>query len=97
MQKDNDELRKTVEDELAECFPHWPRPDDAMIIREKRATFSCRVGINALRPGNKTNIDGLWLAGDYTKSAYPATLESAVLSGQRTAELIHQDYVNKTD
>jgi len=62
-----------------------------MIIREKRATFSCRVGINALRPKNQTNIGGLWLAGDYTQTAYPATLESAVLSGQQTASLIQQD------
>lgn len=96
MEKDNDELIKTVENELAECFPHWPGPDSAMVIREKRATFSSRVGINSLRPENKTKIDGLWLAGDYTKSAYPATLESAVLSGQQTAMLIHQNYLSNS-
>jgi len=97
MEKDNDTLRNTIEGELAECFPHWPRPDDAMVIREKRATFSSRVGVNALRPENTTNVDGLWLAGDYTKSAYPATLEAAVISGRYTAELIHQTDLNKTN
>ena len=95
MEKDNDELIKIVENELAECFPHWPSPEDALVIREKRATFNCRVGVNALRPENKTEIDGLWLAGDYTKSAYPATLESAVLSGHLTARLIHRGYLTK--
>ena len=81
MQMDNEALLKTVEDELAECYPHWPKPEETMIIREKRATFSSRTGVNALRPKNKTNISGLWLTGDYTKIAYPATLESAVISG----------------
>jgi len=96
MEKDNDELTQTIEKEMAECFPHWPSPESTMVIREKRATFSSRVGINTFRPENKTRIDGLWLAGDYTKSAYPATLESAVLSGHQTAELIHQDYLSKS-
>lgn len=91
MQMNNETLVQTVEDEMAECFPHWPIPDDTMIIREKRATFSCRTGVNALRPYNRTSIEGLWLVGDYTQTAYPATLESAVLSGQQTAAHIHEE------
>ena len=90
MEKDNDELRNIVESELAECFPHWPSPEDVLIIREKRATFNCRAGINNLRPANQTGVKGLWLAGDYTHMPYPATLESAVLSGHQTAKLINQ-------
>jgi squalene-associated FAD-dependent desaturase len=90
MEKDNNELLGHVEAELADCFPHWPKPDGAKIIREKRATFSCRAGINSLRPDNKTNVNGLWLAGDYTRTPYPATLESAVISGHQTAMLINQ-------
>ncbi len=90
MQLDNDQLANTIKSELANCFPHWPQADDVKIIREKRATYSCRVGIDLLRPDNKTRINGLWLAGDYTKTSYPATIESAVISGKRTAELINQ-------
>ncbi len=90
MQLDNEQLASTIQSELANCFPHWPQADDIKIIREKRATYSCRVGIDLLRPNNKTRINGLWLAGDYTKSFYPATIESAVLSGKHTAELINQ-------
>ncbi|MBL8446503.1 MAG: FAD-dependent oxidoreductase, partial [Zoogloeaceae bacterium] len=48
-------------------------------ITEKRATFSCRPGLQ--RPTHRTPIPGLWLAGDYVESDYPATLESAVRSG----------------
>jgi len=89
MQLDNEQLAATIESELANCFPHWPRADDIKIIREKRATFSCRVGVDLLRPGNKTCIKGLWLTGDYTNTHYPATIESAVISGKTTAQLIH--------
>lgn len=90
MQLDNDELAKQVQRELQHCFPHWPAPDDAMVIREKRATFSCRSGIATIRPNNASPVKGLWFAGDYTDTDYPATLESAVISGTRTAQRIHQ-------
>jgi len=89
MQMENDELAKHVQDELHKCFPHWPRAEDIKIIREKRATFSSRVNIDSLRPMNKTPIQGLWLCGDYTATGYPATIESAVISGKVTAELIN--------
>jgi hydroxysqualene dehydroxylase len=49
------------------------------VIAEKRATYSCRPGIQ--RPANATALDGFYLAGDYTESDYPATLEAAVRSG----------------
>ena len=39
------------------------------------------------RPANETGVDGLLLAGDYTDSDYPATLEAAVRSGIRAAHL----------
>lgn len=90
MQMDNDELIITIQNELADLFPHWPEAEQAMVIREKRATFDCRSGINLLRPTNRTALPGLWLAGDFTNTGYPATLESAIISGQHSAELILQ-------
>ncbi|RIX45564.1 MAG: FAD-dependent oxidoreductase [Rhodocyclales bacterium GT-UBC] len=53
------------------------------VIREKRATFSCRPGI--ARPGETTTHPRIRLAGDYTFAEYPATLEGAVRSGLRAA------------
>ena len=90
MQMDNDILTEHIQAELGKCFPHWPRALEVMVIREKRATFSSRVNIDALRPGNKTAIRGLWLCGDFTATGYPATIESAVLSGKTCADLIQR-------
>lgn len=86
----SDDLTARVTKELADCFPHWPLHQDAQLVREKRATFCARAGIDAFRPDNRTPVRGLWLAGDYTSTGLPATLESAVRSGQRCARLVVQ-------
>ncbi len=82
---DNATLVKRIAAELAATFPAWPAPAEHLVVREKRATFSSRAGIDALRPGNRTSFDGLWLAGDYTDTGLPATLEGAVRSGVHCA------------
>jgi uncharacterized protein with NAD-binding domain and iron-sulfur cluster len=46
--------------------------------------------VDQYRPTPATGIDGLWLAGDYTDTGYPATLEGAVRSGLECARLIIQ-------
>ena len=56
------------------------------VITEKRATFACTPDL--VRPANQTAYDNLLLAGDYTASDYPATIEGAVRSGLIAAELI---------
>jgi len=53
-----------------------------------RATLKCSVGIGAGRPANPTPVKGLWLAGDYTKTGYPAPLEGGVRSGVNCARRI---------
>ena len=60
----------------------------AQVITEKRATFACRPGV--FRPAMRTPVPGLWLAGDYVDSAYPATLEAAVRSGVACARAMMQ-------
>ncbi len=49
------------------------------VITEKRATFSCDLGLN--RPDNTTIYPNLFIAGDYTAGDYPATIEGAIRSG----------------
>lgn len=88
MKLDNQALCEMVESEIADFFPTWPKAQRRMVIREKRATFDCTSHCNNYRPGNKTPVQGLWLAGDYTNTNLPATLESAVRSGKRCAQSI---------
>jgi hypothetical protein len=79
------DLAATLHDELATALRDLPSPLWTRVIAEKRATFSCRPAL--ARPPNETPIPGLLLAGDYTASDYPATLESAVRSGIAAARL----------
>lgn len=75
----DEELAAALHRELAACLPSLPAPLGNRVLREKRATFACVPQL--VRPGNATVLPGLWLAGDYTASDYPATLEAAVRSG----------------
>ncbi len=99
MQLENEQLIEQIKKELALLYPDWPQPSDAMVIREKRATFHCSFDISQLRPENKTPVEGLWLAGDYTNTGYPATLEGAVRSGLQCARQIIEELKppNETD
>ncbi len=54
------------------------------VIRERRATFSIAPG-QPPRPGTRTDVEGLVLAGDWIDTGLPATIESAVESGHRAA------------
>jgi uncharacterized protein with NAD-binding domain and iron-sulfur cluster len=75
-------VRRELEDELGPLPPlAWHR-----VIAEKRATFECSVGL--VRPSTRTPLADLHLAGDYTESDYPATLEAAVRSGIAAAKQV---------
>jgi len=63
----------------------------ALVIREKRATFSPQPGAEALRPDASTGVAGLYLAGDWTRTGWPATMEGAVRGGYLAAEQILHD------
>ena len=85
---DQEALAAAVAAQLAQAFalPGLAAPLWSRVITDKRATFACTPGL--ARPGNATALPGLVLAGDYTASDYPATLESAVRSGQGAAAAI---------
>jgi zeta-carotene desaturase len=58
----------------------------AHVVKEVRATFSATPEAESKRPGNRTSIPNLFLAGDWTRSGWPATMEGAVRSGYMAAE-----------
>ena len=63
-------------------LPPW------QIVRERRATFEATPEQNALRPGAETALKNLFLAGDWTDTGLPATIEGSVRSGDRAADLV---------
>jgi len=81
-----DELGVRVHHELKRELGGLPDPLWRRVIAEKRATFACTPGLS--RPPQATALRNFFLAGDYTASDYPASLEAAVRSGIRCAELV---------
>jgi len=91
-----DRLLDTPREELAQAIwrdickatglqaelPPW------QIVRERRATFEATPEQNALRPGAATAFKNLFLAGDWTDTGLPATIEGSVRSGNRAADLV---------
>jgi zeta-carotene desaturase len=78
---------------LAEVRNALPRARDAKllkatVIKEAAATFSPQPGVDQWRPIQQTKIRGMFLAGDWTKTGWPATMEGAVRSGYLAAEAV---------
>ena len=67
---------------VAAALPPW------QIVRERRATFAATPAQNARRPGAQTAWDNLVLAGDWTATGLPATIEGAIRSGARAAQRV---------
>lgn len=88
LEQGNEVLAAQVAAQLTQALrmPALAAPLWSRVISEKRATFACTPDLR--RPANDIGIEGLVLAGDYTASDYPATLESAVRSGTAAARLV---------
>ncbi len=85
--KSNGELVAAAEAALRRYFPAMAgaRITRALVQREPMATFASTPELEALRPGPVTPIAGFYLAGDWTATGLPATIEGAVRSGERAA------------
>jgi zeta-carotene desaturase len=88
----NDELVALAMDELTSALPEVRDATlrRAVVVRERRATFSVAPGQPA-RPSTVTGVPGLYLAGDWIDTGLPATIESAVMSGHGAADAASRD------
>lgn len=84
------ELARAVGAQLAVALPAWPQPRVVGVVREKRATFDPRPGIEALRVGIEGSHPHLWYAGDHVNTGLPATIEGAVRAGRQCAAAIDE-------
>ncbi|MEO6379783.1 MAG: FAD-dependent oxidoreductase, partial [Caulobacteraceae bacterium] len=89
LDSDREELAQRIWQDVAvvhglplEPLPPW------QIVKERRATFAATPQQEAKRPGPETPWENLWLAGDWTATGLPATLEGAVRSGRKAAGLV---------
>jgi hydroxysqualene dehydroxylase len=84
----NEALAARAYEELTSALPaaRAARLLRSVVVRERRATFSLAPG-QPSRPGTRTAVRGLLLAGDWIDTGLPATIEGAVVSGHRAAEL----------
>jgi squalene-associated FAD-dependent desaturase len=76
------DICQTAGIDTATELPPW------QIVRERRATFEATPEQNKLRPGASTAFKNLFLAGDWTDTGLPATIEGSVRSGDRAADLV---------
>ena len=67
---------------LPPALPPW------QIVKERRATFTATPEQNAKRPTARTRLANLVLAGDWTDTGLPATIEGAVRSGHKAADIV---------
>ncbi|MBM3492847.1 MAG: FAD-dependent oxidoreductase [Armatimonadetes bacterium] len=71
--------------------PRPMQPYHARVVVEHRATFVPSPGIEEVRPANATTLRGLALAGEWTATGWPSTMESAARSGRSAAALVLRD------
>lgn len=89
LRQTNEELTALAIEEATDAMPELKRAQirRVRVIREPNATFSLAAG-QPVRPGVRTAVRGLLLAGDWTDTGLPATIEGAVLSGHRAAAAV---------
>lgn len=82
------EVRQVTQSVTATKLPHAAPP--ARVIVEKRATFEASVAQDERRPSTETPLSNLVLAGDWTQTGLPSTIEGAIRSGVEAARVLNQ-------
>ena len=87
MDGDREELAALCWKDVAAVYGHSGALPPWQIVKERRATFAATPEQEAKRPGAMTQWNNLYLAGDWTATGLPASIEGAVRSGRRVGEL----------
>ena len=87
---DQEQVSGRVWAELSKAFGLNPEPPPCRVLWEKRATFACTPEQLARRPGPRSPRPGVVLAGDWTDTGLPATIEGAIRSGEAAAAALLQ-------
>jgi len=90
MEAPREELAATIWGEVAKLTGLAPDLPRWQIVRERRATFAATPAEAARRPGPRTRTENLVLAGDWTDTRLPATIEGSIRSGQTAAASVLQ-------
>ena len=90
LRQSREEILRSALEELAGFFPavREVRLVKSGVLKEARATFSVTPGLDRFRPASDAPGDGLFLAGDWTRTEWPSTMEGAVRSGRLAAEAV---------
>jgi len=93
LKQGREEILARALQELGLFFPATKsvRPIKSGVLKEARATFSVTPGLDAYRPTQQTKWPGLYLAGDWTATEWPSTMEGAVRSGRLAAGALAGD------
>ena len=85
-----EDLIRQFRNEMSISFPVARRATviKAFVIKQRKATFRCLPGSGDIRPASQTPYNNLFLAGDWTDTGWPSTMESAVRSGYNAAQAI---------
>jgi squalene-associated FAD-dependent desaturase len=88
----HEEVKRRIVEEIAQLFPQAAsaRLIRGRVVCEQSATFSAVPGVDRWRPTQRSPLENLFVAGDWTATGWPATMEGAVRSGYLAAEALLQ-------
>jgi hydroxysqualene dehydroxylase len=92
LESDREEIAKACWKDAAQALNISREMPPWQVIKERRATFAATPGQDKKRAGAVTAWDNLFLAGDWTATGLPATIEGAIRSGRRAARLARRQY-----
>ncbi len=93
------ELAGSIAEEMRSVFPRARRAQlvGSTVVKQRNATFRCTPGAQRMRPGPTTVAPNLFLAGEWTDTGWPSTMEGAIISGYNAAAAVMSSFGNAAD